>query len=111
MFIGISKLAKRLKKDEKGFTMVEILVVLAILGIIAAILVPKFLQQPDVAREKADKLTAQSISQAVYAHKADTGLQPANLEELVTDKYLDSVPKKQKGGEFTYDRNTGTVSP
>lgn len=67
-------LVKRLK-SRKGFTLIELIVVIAILGILAAILVPSILGYVDQANKSADKANARSVytaANAVYASMTQT---------------------------------------
>lgn len=66
-------------KNQKGFTLVEVIVVLVILAILAAILIPTFVGYIDKANEKSAivegrsaLLAAQTIASEAYAEKADT---------------------------------------
>jgi type IV pilus assembly protein PilA len=51
-------------KNKKGFTLIELIVVLAVLGIIALIAIPKFLGVQEAARQDADAATVESIEKA-----------------------------------------------
>ena len=59
MFKWINRL-----KNKKGFTLIELIVVLAVLGIIALIAIPKFLGVQEQARQDADDATIESIEKA-----------------------------------------------
>lgn len=74
----MKKFIGRFKKDDKGFTLVEMIVVLVILAILAAILVPALLGYIDEAKEKKYVLhgksaftAAQSVASEMYANAAD----------------------------------------
>ncbi|SHJ82650.1 competence type IV pilus major pilin ComGC [Tepidibacter formicigenes] len=62
---------KRLR-NKKGFTLIELIVVLAVLGIIAAIAVPNFTGVKDSAKRKADELSVKTINKAIQLYIAET---------------------------------------
>ena len=80
--------------EKKGFTLIELTVVLAILAIIAAILVPTFLITTDRARLRGDIQTARIIQNAIELHQVERGGLPegatieARIETLIGAGYL-----------------------
>ncbi|HQQ79611.1 MAG TPA: prepilin-type N-terminal cleavage/methylation domain-containing protein [Thermoanaerobaculia bacterium] len=79
-------------RHPKGFTLVELLVVMAILGILVAIAVPQLQQAPIRAKEatlREDLFTFRTCLDQFYA---DKGHYPETLQTLVTEKYLRKIP-------------------
>ncbi|EJN03260.1 type II secretion system protein [Herbaspirillum sp. YR522] len=78
--------------DRRGFTLVELLVVMAIVALLATLAMPRYFHSVDTAREtilvENLRLTRETIDQ----FHTDTGRYPATLEELVQKKYLKVVP-------------------
>lgn len=100
---------KALNKDEKGFTLIELIVVIAILGILAAIAVPRVTGSLNTAKENANNANLQIVQEAVERYNAENGSYPSKLDDLVPD-YLKSIPTLQDGKSFEYDQSSGAVS-
>ncbi|KTD19443.1 type II secretion system protein GspG [Legionella israelensis] len=103
-------------KKQFGFSLIEIMVVVVILGILASIVVPKIISRPDEARIVKAKQDVLAIQNALDLYKLDNGFYPTTdqgLEALVekpttnpTPKnwkpYLKSVPKDPWGRDYIY---------
>lgn len=63
-------------RRQRGFTLIEIMVVIAILGILAALIVPKIMSRPDEARRVAAKADIGSIMQSLNLYRLDNGRYP-----------------------------------
>src|SRR3954454_20634301 len=67
----ILKLRQRMSQDESGFTLVELLVVMLILGILAAIAIPAFLKQREKANDADAKADVNTAQQAMETYQTD----------------------------------------
>ena len=79
-------------KRRGGFTLIELLVVMAIIATLLSIATPRYFAHLDRAREAALRETLFVVRDAIDKFHADTGRYPAELEELVTRRYLRKLP-------------------
>lgn len=92
-------MSKRSPKWTKnnGFTLIEIMVVVVILGVLAAIIVPQFLSRPDEAKVTKTKVDMRSIEEALNLFKLDNGFYPSTdqgLKALVEKPTIGRIPTK-----------------
>lgn len=81
-----------MRRVGRGFTLIELLVVMAILGALLAIAAPRYFESVERAKEAALRTNLRLLREAIDKHKADTGRSPASLDDLVSRRYLRSVP-------------------
>ncbi|WP_425448624.1 type II secretion system protein [Dethiothermospora halolimnae] len=79
--------------NKKGFTLIELIVVIAILGILAAIAIPRLGGFRDSASSAADEATAATIANAITLHYANIGA-PSKKVDVAIDSELDTEIKK-----------------
>jgi general secretion pathway protein G len=82
----------RFRPCTSGFTVIELLVVLAAIGLLLGIAAPRYFQHLDTAREVTLKQDLQQLREAIDKFYADQMRYPASLDELVQRRYLRSVP-------------------
>ena len=108
----------RMYKGQGGFTLIEILVVVVILGILASIIIPKIMTRPEEAKRTKAKMDIKAIETALNLYRLDNDVYPSTeqgLEALVTkpttgviprnwkeEGYLDKVPKDPWGYPYVY---------
>src|SRR5215470_10447920 len=79
-------------KREAGFTLLELLVVMTIIGILAAIAVPALRDSPQRAREAALREDLFTMRSVIDQYHGDKGAYPPDLQTLVTAGYLRKIP-------------------
>lgn len=105
-------------RRSRGFTLIELMVVILIIGVLAALVVPKVMSRPDEARMTAAKSDIATITQALNLYKLDNQRYPTTEQGLMAlvkkptaapvptnwknEGYLDRVPKDPWGTPYQY---------
>lgn len=113
-----------MKKNQKGFTLIELMIVVAIIGILAAVAIPKFAQMLEKSREGATKGNIGAIKSAISIYSGDwQGVWPTSIEGTTPDgsagadwfangskgAYLDNVPAVKITGKNNYNAAPNSV--
>ena len=114
----ISRYGKCGLSPVSGFTLIEVLVVVAILAILAAVVVPQFMDRPDEAKRVAAKADVRAIVQSLKLYRLDNGIYPSTDQGLAAlvqrpatppippnwkqGGYLERLPKDPWGGDYQY---------
>ncbi|HEX7045723.1 MAG TPA: type II secretion system major pseudopilin GspG [Burkholderiales bacterium] len=107
------RIARRVR-GARGFTLIEVLVVVVILGILAGLIVPRIMDRPDQARVVAARNDINAIMNALKLYRLDNGAYPTpeqGLQALVRapdgssgnwKSYLERLPKDPWGSDYQY---------
>lgn len=96
----------RMKKQiagESGFTLIELMVVVIILGILAGLVVPRIMERPGEAKQTKAKIQIESLETAIMLYKLDSGRYPdteQGLEALVQIPETGIIPTKWRQGGY-----------
>jgi general secretion pathway protein G len=80
------------RAGESGFTLIELIIVMACIAILAAIAIPSYVQQIKHAREAALKQDLHTMREAIDSYTVDKEKAPQTLADLVTAGYLHNMP-------------------
>jgi len=92
-----------IERYNKGFTLIELMVVIVILGILAGLIVPRIMGRPDEARQLKAKIQIESIETALKLYKLDNGSYPGTeqgLLALVEQPATGNIPAKWREGGY-----------
>lgn len=90
-------------RRSRGFTLIEIMVVVAILAILAAIIVPRIMSRPEEAKRTKAQVDIKAIASALNLYKLDSGAYPTTdqgLDALVRKPESPPLPRKWKDGGY-----------
>ena len=100
--IFLSRMVKR-RKAQRGFTLIELMVVLVIIGILAGLIIPKIMGRPDEARRQKTRVQMENIETALKLYKLDSGNYPSTeqgLQALIQQPTSGTLPRHWKEGGY-----------
>ncbi len=114
-FTSLLLLKSDTQDSRSGFTLVEILLVVAILGVLAGVAVVNLTGRMDAANKRACRASIDAISTAVSTYEIDNGIFPQTLQNLMTKAnesnwngpYLKQTPADPWGAAFSYSVQGG----
>jgi len=91
------------KLDTQGFTLIELMVVLVILGVLASLIVPRIMSRPEEARRIKARVDIQSLETALKLYNLDNGDYPTTeqgLQALIEPPATGILPKNWREGGY-----------
>ena len=96
------RLKTPIRRQEDGFTLVELMVVMLIIGVLATVAIPIFSASIKSAKEAALKEDLHVLRDAIDSYTMDKNKAPQSLDDLVQNGYLKEIPQDP----FTHSRET-----
>jgi general secretion pathway protein G len=96
-------MAAKSRKSEQGFTLIELMVVIVILGILAGLIIPRIMGRPDEARSAKARMQIESMETALKLYKLDNGNYPTTeqgLQALVKAPEAGGLAKNWRQGGY-----------
>ena len=103
----MTKIRKRL--NQKGFTLVELMVVIAILGVLSAIAIPKFTDSTAAANTAKIQADLRTIDSASVMYQAQFGTIPT-IDDLTNNNYLATTPTPPSGKAYSNSDEATAIS-
>jgi general secretion pathway protein G len=99
----MSERLRRFGNNNLGFTLIELMVVIVILGILAGLIIPRIMGRPDEAKQLKAKMQIEALETALKLYKLDSGAYPdteQGLQALIERPETGNVPKKWREGGY-----------
>lgn len=90
-------------RSQRGFTLIELMVVIVILGVLAGLIIPRIMGRPEEARRMKARVQIESIETALKLYKLDNGSYPSTeqgLEALVEAPTVGQLPRAWREGGY-----------
>ncbi|MCK9314968.1 MAG: prepilin-type N-terminal cleavage/methylation domain-containing protein [Verrucomicrobia bacterium] len=100
----------RTQSAKSGFTLIEIMIVVAIIGMLMAIAVPNIAKAGKTARRNACMANIKNIESVIEQYKLEQRTAPADLGVLVSAGYFKTEPTCPEGGTYTISPEDGEVT-
>jgi general secretion pathway protein G len=105
----MTRITRKTAVTRRGFTLLELMLVLLIIGLLAGVAAWNIVAQGDKARVKTTVQSMRVVASALKEYQLEHGQFPADLAILVTSKRIEKVPKDAWKHEFVYFPSNSTA--
>src|SRR5512137_2255894 len=94
-------LRSRMRRGGRGFTLIELMLVIVILGILAGLIIPRIMGRPDEARQTKARIMIEGIETALKLYRLDNGFYPTTeqgLRALTEASTIPPIPRNWREG-------------
>ena len=101
----------KLKRNPKGFSLVEVLIVVVVLGILSAIAIPRYMDTKDQSQKNACRTNLTTIDNIIEEYHSKTGFWTNQLTDITenTAHFPDGPPACPDGGTYSINESTNRV--
>src|SRR5690606_18559844 len=104
--LSMSRSIAPLRRTPRGFSLMELLLVVILLGVIALVVLPRVTMSTDAARQGVRESHVQSLNGAIERYRLAEGEWPSALTDLVPDYLPGGIPDNPAGGAYGLDATT-----
>jgi len=90
-----------------GFTLIEVLIVVVILGVLAGIVIAQFSATPQESRATTARASLKAVRSQIELYSYNNNAPPPSIQALFDDGYLATSPTAPAGFTYEYDPDTG----
>jgi len=96
-------------KNRKGFTMLEMLIVIGVIAMLLTLIVPNLSKKQELINSKGCEALLETINTQVYLYYVDTGKYPNTIDTLLNDNYLKKEQTSCNDKKITLKDNVATL--
>ncbi len=99
----------KVEKREKGFSLIELMVVIAVIAVLVSLAIPTFIVTLNWTKQNTCRGNLRTIDGAIQTYYTNNDTYPSDLEHLVSSGYLKENPEEPFGGQYELNASGSTA--